>query len=205
MGRDGDSLGLYRSKRDFRRSPEPAGRGAGGSLWKGANPVFVVQKHDASRLHYDFRLEAGGALKSWAVPKGPSTDPREKRLAVQVEDHPVEYADFEGVIDEGEYGAGTVIVWDAGPYRNIKRDDEGNEVPVERGLEEGTLEVWLEGKKLRGGYALIRTRLRGDDRNWLLVKMKDEGADARRNPVSTEPRSVLTGRTIEEVAEEEGG
>jgi DNA ligase D-like protein (predicted 3'-phosphoesterase) len=193
----------YRSRRDFRRSPEPRGEGGKPRVKKDRNPVFVIQKHDASRLHYDLRLEVDGVLKSWAVPKGPSTDPRQKRLAVRVEDHPLEYADFEGVIEEGEYGGGTVIVWDAGPYSNLKTNEDGEPLSMEQALRAGTVEVWLEGKKLRGGYALIHGKLGGDDRNWLLVKMKDEGADARRNPVSTEPRSVLSGRTIEQVATEE--
>jgi DNA ligase D-like protein (predicted 3'-phosphoesterase) len=197
-----DRLETYRSRRDFRRSPEPSGGRHG---WKKRNPVFVIQEHDASSHHYDFRVEVEGALASWAVPRGPSTDPREKRLAVRVEDHPLEYADFEGVIPEGEYGGGTVIVWDAGPYRNLKRDDEGNEVPVAEALAQGALEIWLEGRKLRGGYALVHGRVGGKDENWLLVKMKDEGADARRNPTSTEPESVLSGRTLDEVAREEGG
>jgi DNA ligase D-like protein (predicted 3'-phosphoesterase) len=138
---------------------------------------------------------------SWAVPKGPSTDPRQKRLAVPTEDHPLDYADFEGVIPEGEYGAGTVLVWDTGPYRNLKKDDEGNEVPVVDALEQGHVTVWLGGKKLRGGYSLVRTG-KGKDKRWLLVKMKDDEADARRNPVSTEPESVLSGKTLEEIAEE---
>jgi DNA ligase D-like protein (predicted 3'-phosphoesterase) len=153
----------------------------------------VIQKHAASSLHYDFRLEAGGVLKSWAVPKGPSTDPREKRLAMPTEDHPLGYAEFEGVIPEGEYGAGTVIVWDTGSYRNL-----GDE-PLERTLERGHVKVWLEGRKLRGGYALTRIRS-GKRESWLLVKMDDEGADRRRNPVSTRPESVLSGKKVEEIA-----
>jgi DNA ligase D-like protein (predicted 3'-phosphoesterase) len=161
----------------------------------------VIQKHDATNLHYDFRLEVDGVLKSWAVPKGPSTDPRVKRLAIPTEDHPLEYADFEGAIPEDEYGGGTVLVWDKGPYRNLKKDDDGNEVPMAESVDKGHLTVWLEGKKLTGGYALIRTG-RGDDRRWLLVKMKDDEADARRNPVSTEPRSVLSGRTLDEIRKE---
>jgi DNA ligase D-like protein (predicted 3'-phosphoesterase) len=182
-------LGSYRAKRDFRRSPEPKGRRRRSTK----RPRFVIQKHDATSLHYDFRLEAGGLLKSWAVPKGPSTDPREKRLAMPTEDHPLDYADFEGVIPEGEYGAGAVIVWDAGTYRNL-----GDE-PVEQALERGHASVWLEGAKLRGGYALTRMG-RGKRERWLLVKMDDEGADRRRNPVSTQPESVVSGRTIEDVA-----
>jgi len=145
-----------------------------------------------------------GVLKSWAVPKGPSTDPSEKRLAVPTEDHPLEYADFEGVIPEGEYGAGTVLVWDTGPYRNLRAEKQGDDVAsMEESLEQGKLEIWLEGEKLRGGYALVRTG-KGKDARWLLIKMRNEGAHARRNPTSTEPKSVLTGRTLEEIAQQEG-
>lgn len=199
------SLNTYRSRRDFRRTREPKGKGDAPRLKKDRNPIFVIQKHDASQLHYDLRLEVNGALKSWALPKGPSTDPREKRLAVRVEDHPLEYADFEGVIEEGQYGAGRVIVWDAGPYRNIKTNDEGESMSMADAMAQGTVEVWLEGRKLRGGYALVHSKLGGDDDNWLLVKMDDEGADTRRNPISTEPNSVLTGRSIEQLAEDNRG
>jgi DNA ligase D-like protein (predicted 3'-phosphoesterase) len=194
-------LAPYESRRDFRRTPEPTGEGNGeASRWrKRDNPIFVIQQHDASSLHFDFRVEADGVLKSWAVPKGPSTDPREKRLAVATEDHPLDYADFEGTIPEGQYGGGRVIVWDAGPYRNLSRDDEGETLPFEEALARGQAEIWLEGKKLRGGYALVHSRLGGKEENWLLVKMKDEGADARRNPVSTEPESVLSGRTLDDL------
>jgi len=136
------------------------------------------------------------------VPKGPSTDPRDKRLAVATEDHPLDYADFEGVIPEGEYGGGSVIVWDAGPYANLSEDDDGDELSIAEALRRGHADLWLEGKKLRGGYALVHGKLGGDDKNWLLVKRKDGEADARRNPVSTEPRSVLSGRTIDEVADD---
>jgi DNA ligase D-like protein (predicted 3'-phosphoesterase) len=153
-------------------------------------PKFVIQKHAASTLHYDFRLEAGGALKSWAVPKGPSTDPREKRLAMQVEDHALGYADFEGRIGEGSYGAGAVIVWDRGSWRPLEDD-----VDVERALDDGHLGFWLEGEKLRGGWTLQHT----DGRRWLLIKRRDDEADARRNPVSTQPESVISGRKIEEL------
>lgn len=197
------TLKTYRSRRDFRRSPEPDGNEHDTPrLKKDRNPIFVIQKHDASQLHYDLRLEIDGVLKSWAVPKGPSTDPSEKRLAVHVEDHPLKYADFEGNIEEGQYGAGTVIVWDAGPYRNIKKNDDGDPMSMTDAFKRGSLEVWLEGKKLRGGYALIHSRMGGSEKNWLLIKMKDTGADARRNPTSSEPRSVVSGRTIKEVADE---
>lgn len=191
-------VAAYRDRRDFSRPPS----GGAGGPWKRRNPIFVIQKHAARRLHYDFRLEVGGVLKSWAVPKGPSLDPREKRLAVEVEDHPLDYADFEGVIEEGRYGAGAVIVWDAGPYRNLTRNQHGNEVPVDEALKQGLVEVWLEGKKIRDGYALVRTRLGGDARHWLLIKIRDAAADPRRHVVDTAPASVLTGRTLEEVAAE---
>jgi DNA ligase D-like protein (predicted 3'-phosphoesterase) len=160
-------------------------------------PSFVIQKHHASSLHYDFRLEAGGVLKSWALPKGPSTDPRDKRLAMPVEDHRLEWGDFEGVIPEGQYGAGPVIVWDRGRYRNLSERD-GEEVPFEEALDAGYAVFWLEGRKLRGAWSLRRIA-KGEDERWLLVKKRDEGADARRNPVSTQPESVVSGRTIEDL------
>ena len=159
-------------------------------------PIFVIQKHAASSLHYDFRLEIDGVLASWAVPKGPSTDPRVKRLAVQVEDHPLGYGDFEGVIGEGRYGAGAVIVWDTGSYESLAEDES-----MAESLESGHVSVWLHGQKLRGGYTLQRTG-GGSKPQWLLIKRRDEESDARRNPVSTEPRSVLSGRTVEEVSAE---
>ncbi|MGH2820301.1 MAG: DNA polymerase ligase N-terminal domain-containing protein [Actinomycetota bacterium] len=187
-----DSLGDYRAKRDFGRTAEPEGKRKGGR--KGA-PRFVIQKHDATSLHYDFRLEAGGVLKSWAVPKGPSLDPREKRLAMPTEDHPLDYGDFEGVIPEGEYGAGAVIVWDTGTYRNLTERD-GDEVAVEDAITAGHLRIWLDGKKLNGGWALTRVS-KGDRPRWLLVKIKDEKADARRNPVRSQPESAISGKTIE--------
>jgi DNA ligase D-like protein (predicted 3'-phosphoesterase) len=193
-----DSLEAYRGKRDFRKTSEPSGR-RGKSKKR---PIFVIQKHDARTLHYDFRLETDGVLKSWAVPKGPSTDPRVKRLAIPTEDHPIDYADFEGIIPEGEYGAGTVLVWDKGTYTNLKRED-GHKVPVSQCLEDGHVMVSLNGKKIRGGYSLVRTG-KGKDKRWLLVKMDDDEADARRNPVSTEPESALSGRTVEEISEDAG-
>ena len=152
---------------------------------------FVIQQHAATSMHFDFRLEVSGTLKSWAVPRGPSTDPREKRLAMAVDDHPLSWGDFEGVIEEGEYGAGPVIVWDRGDYRNLREES------MEEALGLGHLSFWLEGEKLRGGWSLRRT----DGRRWLLVKRRDKTADARRNPVSTQRESVVSGRTIEEVGE----
>lgn len=159
-----------------------------------SKPRFVIQKHDASNHHYDLRLEVGGVLKSWAVPKGPSTDPSTKRLAVPTEDHPLSYIDFEGVIPEGNYGAGTVMVWDAGTYKNIN-EERDETVPMEKAIENGLVKFWLKGEKLKGGYALIRTG-KGKNIRWLLIKMKDKEADARRNPTSTESKSVLSGLTL---------
>ncbi|HKH17678.1 MAG TPA: DNA polymerase ligase N-terminal domain-containing protein [Solirubrobacteraceae bacterium] len=153
--------------------------------------LYVIQQHAATSLHYDFRLEVAGVLKSWAVPKGLSTDPREKRLAVQVEDHSLGYAGFEGEIGSG-YGAGRVIVWDRGTWRSL------TEAPAEEALARGHLSVWLEGEKLRGGWTLHRTS-GGAKPQWLLIKRRDEGADARRDPVSTQRKSVISGRTVDEV------
>jgi DNA ligase D-like protein (predicted 3'-phosphoesterase) len=184
-----DPLAAYRRKRDFRRTREPGGEEVGARRDESAR--FVVQKHAASRLHYDFRLEVDGVLKSWAVPKGPSYDPKQKRLAVATEDHPLEYADFEGVIPEGEYGAGPVIVWDRGTYRNL------SDVPMAEALAAGHAAVWLYGQKLKGGWALTRFRT-GRDELWLLVKMADEYADPTRD-VTADDRSVLSGRTLAEV------
>jgi DNA ligase D-like protein (predicted 3'-phosphoesterase) len=184
----------YRRKRDFRRTPEPRGTRSRSAR----EHVFVVQKHDASRLHYDFRLEVGGVLKSWAVPKGPSMNTRDKRLAVPTEDHPLDYRNFEGIIPEGQYGAGRVIVWDTGTFRNMTKRD-GQPVPLNQAIENGQLAIWLEGKKLKGGFALTRIR-NGEKPVWLLVKKRDEYANAS-DPVTDQPASVLTGRTIEELDE----
>ncbi|MFY9195836.1 MAG: DNA polymerase ligase N-terminal domain-containing protein [Methanoculleus sp.] len=164
----------------------------------GGRPIFVIQKHDATTLHYDFRLEVDGVLKSWAIPRGPSTDPKERRLAIPTEDHPLDYADFEGIIPEGRYGAGTVMVWDRGAYQNLTRKD-GQEVPVAGAIGRGHVSVWLEGEKVRGGYALTRFRT-GKGEAWLLVKMDDAEAAPGRDLVATETRSVISGRTIEEIA-----
>lgn len=197
-----EDLKTYKEKRDFRKTPEPGEEDVTFD-WADARPIFVIQKHDASSLHYDLRIEVDGVLKSWTVPKGPSTDPSEKRLAIPTEDHPLGYADFEGVIPEDEYGAGTVLVWDRGSYRNLKEAEDDEEEPesVAQQLDAGHATIWLEGEKISGGYALIRTDS-GDDARWLLVKMDDDEADARRNPTSTEPKSVKTGRTLDEIREE---
>ena len=193
-----DKLAVYKKKRDFDKTTEP-GDEAVSFDWAEGCPVFVIQKHQASSLHYDFRIEVDGVLKSWAVPKGPSTDPSVKRLAILTEDHPLGYADFEGVIPEGEYGGGTMIIWDRGTYRNLKEEDQKGVVPsLEAQIEDGHVTIWLEGQKLQGGYALIRTG-KGKKARWLLIKMDDDGADARRNPTSTELNSVKSGLSLEEM------
>jgi bifunctional non-homologous end joining protein LigD len=184
-----DPLASYRQKRDFRRTPEPA---AGGR--RTTDGFFMVHAHAARRMHYDLRLAIGGVLVSWAVPRGPSTDPAEKRLAVQVEDHPLAYADFEGTIPAGNYGAGTVIVWDRGAFHV-----EGTGTPAEQ-LAAGRLHLVLAGRKLRGAWMLVRTRGRGRDagRSWLLMKKRDSYAIAR-DVTQAAPASVRSGLTIEQL------
>ena len=154
-------------------------------------PRFVIQQHAATSLHYDFRLEVNGVYRSWAVPKGPSTDPRDKRLAMEVADHPISWGKFEGVIDSG-YGAGKVIVWDRGTYEPLTDDDFAD------ALDAGHASFWLDGEKLRGGWSLRRIG-GGDKPQWLLVKRRDEEADARRRPTSTQPESVVSGKRIDEL------
>ena len=185
-------LDEYKAKRSFDKTPEP---GPTEKNSKGGNS-FVVQKHRASHLHYDFRLEADGVLKSWAVPKGPSLDPRVKRLAMAVEDHPLDYAGFEGIIPEGEYGGGTVMVWDRGTYvPDTKTKD------VLKAIANGELKFTLQGKKLKGSWVLVRT---GRDRQWLLIKHRDEFASDEEIE-EEEPTSVISGRSLAEIAEDEGG
>jgi DNA ligase D-like protein (predicted 3'-phosphoesterase) len=188
-----DLLEKYHEKRDFEKTPEPFTS----EKISSDKPRFVIQKHDASKLHYDFRLEVNGVLKSWAIPKGPSTDPGQKRLAVPTEDHPVDYIDFEGVIPEGNYGAGTVIVWDTGTYRNLN-EKNGQEVPMEESVKKGHVDIWLEGRKLKGGYAIIRTG-KGNRKFWLFLKKKDELADTNKDILIDQPESVLSGRTIDDI------
>jgi DNA ligase D-like protein (predicted 3'-phosphoesterase) len=192
-----DKLEDYRRKRNFDRTREPSRAGS-----RGSGRRFVIQKHDASNLHYDFRLEFGGVLASWAVPKGLSTDPRDKRLAIQTEDHPRSYIDFEGIIPQGEYGGGTVLVWDTGAYDNLRARKGPNSMSMERSHDDGLIEVCLHGEKLQGGWALKRIES-GPKARWLVIKMDDDRADARRRPISTQPRSVLSGRNLDEVAAQE--
>ena len=187
----GNQLKEYKRKRDFSATPEPAGkvRAKSGKL------VFVVQKHDATRLHYDFRLEANGVLASWAVPKGPSLDPGEKRLAMHVEDHPFEYRTFEGIIPEGHYGAGPVIVWDDGTYELAEGDDPAKEI------KKGKIKFILHGHKLKGEFTLVKIRARGGEHGepWLLIKDKDRYVDPKWS-VDDHPKSVQSRKTIEGIA-----
>ncbi len=191
----------YQQKRDFTKTKEP--KGDDGNSRRGKQPIFVIQKHDATNLHYDFRLEIDNTLKSWSVPKGPSTDPRVKRMAIPTEDHPIAYADFEGTIPKGQYGGGTVMIWDRGTFKNIKTDKDGNPIDLKKAYDMGTLEFELKGEKLTGRYALVKMKSGNMKGNWLLVKMKDDKADARRNPVNTENKSVVSDRTMKEIAKEE--
>ncbi|MFJ8159995.1 DNA polymerase ligase N-terminal domain-containing protein [Streptomyces sp. NPDC096136] len=195
------SLARYHRRRDFSRTAEPEGRLEGPS---DERLSYVVQIHDASSMHFDFRLEADGVLKSFAVPKGPSDDPHDKRFATPTEDHPLEYRDFEGTIPRGEYGGGTVIVWDQGTYRNATTDHDGHGIPLTDALEQGHASFRLDGRKLHGGYSL--TRIRGPEDGgkeaWLLVKHADGRgrASSTGTPDPRRARSVRTGRTLKQVA-----
>ncbi|MEN3745910.1 DNA ligase D [Sphingomonas sp. HF-S3] len=191
MARKPDLLAKYNAKRDFAKTAEPAG-----TIAEGGSHRFIVQKHDASRLHWDFRLEIDGVLKSWAVTRGPSIDPGEKRLAVRTEDHPLSYADFEGTIPKGEYGGGTVMLWDSGTWAPIAGKSE-------KDLDEGHLHFTLQGERMKGDWLLIRLKPRGKERgeNWLLRKIDDAEAGATDVLVETALTSVSTGRTMQEIAE----
>ncbi len=187
-----EHLKKYRSMRRFNETPEPSGAETRGRT---KFPIFVIQKHHASRLHYDFRLEMEGVLKSWAVPKGPSYDPGVKRLAVMTEDHPYDYARFEGVIPEGNYGAGNVIIWDEGLWEFIEPGDD----PV-KALAAGKLAFRLYGKKMFGEWALVKIKGRSPKGNeWLLLKHRDEFANADVDVTAVAPRSVVSNRLVDEV------
>lgn len=190
------SLTKYRDKRNFKATPEP--EGASHPKPSAKELSFVVQKHQASHLHYDFRLEWKGVLLSWAIPKGPSLDPSVKRLAMPVEDHPLEYGGFEGVIPEGQYGGGTVMVWDRGYWVPETKD-------VDQALREGQLKFSLYGAKLRGSWALVRTVIGGSPRTkWLLIKHRD-GYASTKDIVTEKPRSAVSKRLLAEIAKANGG
>ncbi len=190
----------YNEKRDFSKTREPKDAP---SKKGNKDPIFVIQKHDATNLHYDFRLEIDNTLKSWSVPKGPSTDPSVKRMAIPTEDHPMAYADFEGTIPQGEYGGGTVMIWDKGTIESNKKDENGKIISLEESFKNGSIEVVLHGKKLKGGYNLVEMKGGKMKGNWLLMKQDDAEADARRNPVSTQSKSVVSGRTLKQIAKDE--
>lgn len=186
-------LSKYNLKRDFKSTTEPKGE-----IKKSTKDlIFVVQKHAASHLHYDFRLEMDGLLKSWAMPKGPSMNPEEKRLAIMVEDHPMDYKDFEGTIPEGNYGAGTVIVWDTGTYTLVDRQPiETAEDQLKSGLQNGHLSFILNGKKLKGEFALVRLKIKQKNA-WLLIKKEDQYASE--TDVLLRNKSVISDLTLEEI------
>jgi bifunctional non-homologous end joining protein LigD len=185
------SLQEYARKRDFTKTPEPEpGRVVKTGTHSGR---FFIQRHNASRLHYDFRLEIAGTLKSWAIPKGPSLDPGVKHLAAMVEDHPLDYGDFEGNIPKGEYGGGSVMLWDRGTFELIGEEDGLAQIA------RGDLKFWLHGEKLNGSWALVHMKVRGKGNDWLIIKKKDEGADPSWD-IEAHAVSVKTGRTQEEIA-----
>jgi DNA ligase D-like protein (predicted 3'-phosphoesterase) len=222
------SLAEYEKKRDFSKTREPAPkrvapggapshksqrRQAKSRAPRRRHPRFSIQKHSATSLHYDLRLEVDGVLASWAVPKGPSVNPADKRLAVRTEDHPLEYLEWEGVIPKGQYGAGPMIVWDRGVFQNVSETRRGEPMDLPEAIEKGDVKIVMLGEKIRGAYALVRTsppqRVAPGSapshqrEQWLMIKKRDEGADARRRPTSTQPESVLSGRTIEQLLKEE--
>ena len=186
------ALTLYKKKRSFNKTPEPTGGKASGSGLR-----FVVQKHAASRLHYDFRLEMEGVLKSWAVPKGPSLNPEDKRLAMMVEDHPYDYRTFEGIIPEGNYGAGTVIVWDEGTYEALEPGSKSaQEKSLLQQLKKGSLKFKLNGNKLKGEFALVKLK-NAENNAWLLIKHRDKYA--KETDITKKDKSVISGKTLEAV------
>jgi len=189
-----DRLKKYKEMRDFGETPEPAG----GKPKRGKLPIFVIQKHHATQLHYDFRLEMEGVLKSWAVPKGPSYDPTVKRLAMMTEDHPYDYASFEGVIPAGNYGAGNVIIWDNGTWEFIEPGDD----PV-KALQQGKLTFRLYGKKMFGEWALVKIKGRSPKGNeWLLIKHRDKYANPNVDVTEVAPRSIISNLDVDEIGAE---
>jgi DNA ligase D-like protein (predicted 3'-phosphoesterase) len=161
-------------------------------------PIFVIQKHHASTLHYDFRLQIGNILKSWVIPKGPSFDPKNKRLAILTEDHNLDFADFEGEIPAGKYGAGKMIIWDRGTYENITTQN-GKPISIEEAFENGEISIFLQAEKLKGNFFLILMKKQNEPKNWLLIKQDDQDADMTFDPVSELPNSILSNKSVEEI------
>src|SRR5436190_1577323 len=195
------SLTLYKKKRSFNETPEPKGKKKSSAR----SLKFVVQKHDATQLHYDFRLEMEGALKSWAIPKGPSLNPQDKRLAMMVEDHPFDYRTFEGTIPAGNYGAGTVMVWDEGTYTAMGFEEEPIKKQEKILLEEmkkGDVKIVFDGEKIKGAFALVKIKGRGEN-TWLLIKKQDAAATDK--DVTKKDKSVKTNRTLNQIAQDAGG
>ena len=188
------ALEEYRRKRDFEKTPEPAPKPVAKKKAKDL-PLFFIQRHDATRLHYDFRLEMDGVLKSWAVPKGPSLEPLSKHLAMHVEDHPVDYGNFEGNIPKGEYGGGSVMLWDRGTFELL------GDAPGADQIKRGDLKFRLHGEKLNGEFALVQMKGRGKGNEWLIIKKKDAFAQPGWN-IEDHARSVLTGRSQQEIAKD---
>ncbi len=191
------TLREYHQKRNFKATPEPDGEE---EVQLADEPMFVVQKHKASHLHYDFRLEVDGVLKSWAIPKGPTLDTNAKRLAVKVEDHPLSYGHFEGTIPEGNYGAGEVIVWDTGTYRSAEFEDDEfdakeNQKKIRAGLRSGQLKFTLNGKKLKGNFALVKLKNVETGKSWILIKEGDEYA--QKMDISKDSTSAISDRVLE--------
>lgn len=182
------ALKEYKEKRDFKTTSEPEGKPEKSKK----DLIFVVQRHAASRLHYDFRLEMDGVLKSWAVPKGPSLNPEDKRLAMMVEDHPYAYKDFEGTIPKGNYGAGEVEIWDSGTYTPINNGKISNDLLLQKELKEGSIKIGLNGKKLKGEFALVKMK-NAENNAWLLIKHKDKYAESHYDAEeNTDPQSSVT-------------
>ncbi|MBD3215013.1 MAG: DNA ligase [Candidatus Lokiarchaeota archaeon] len=190
------SLEEYKNKRKFNKTPEPKGE-----IKKTDKNIFVIQKHDASNLHYDFRIELDGVLKSWAVPKGPSLNPSQRRLAVETEDHPIDYAEFEGIIPEDEYGGGYVIVWDLGTFENITEKD-AEKVSLKQAYENGHITILLNGIRLKGEFALIKTKR---EEQWLLIKKGDSEANREINITKKYQDSVLSNKTIDDLKKTKKG
>lgn len=185
-------LSEYKKKRDFSKTPEPTGE----AELENHQAIFVVQEHHASRLHYDFRLQIGSTLKSWAIPKGPSLNPKDKRLAVETEDHPLSYANFEGIIPKGEYGAGIVLVWDKGTFQHLS-EKKSKLIELEQAYTDGHIFFSLQGKKLKGKFILHKLKA-ADKPAWILIKANDEYASNSVDIIQKKPKSIISGLSVQE-------